>query len=309
MSDPGYATAAAPRSVALIVLNYERRDLLLECLAEAATSTHEPLELVVVDNGSRDGSADAAAEAAPHAHVLRSDHNRGVAGGRNFGARFALEQLDVAYLLFIDNDTFVEPGSVTAMVDQALASDAGMVAPKAFRKRGDTHLLSAGGLRFNPYSGSLVDIAADEFDTGQYDEPRVIQAVPGFAFLVRRDVFDVVDGFDEQFNPYGWEDADFSLRAGRAGVRIVYAPDAVVYHRGGRAGRGAVEHYEHHKARSMLYFVRRHTNRFQWCCFLALLPFRAAARVLKELRAGRSDLVRAWLRGTRSGSRRSENER
>ena len=134
-----------------------------------------------------------------------------------------------------------------------------------------------------------------EIDRGQYDLPRDVQACAGYAFLVRRAVFRRIGLFDETFNPYGWEDVDFSLRAAEAGFRIVYAPRSVVYHAGGRVGRGIVELYERHKARNMLYFVRRHTTMLQWCCFLGILPFRAFVRIVREVARGNGGVVWTWI--------------
>ena len=299
--------ASRQHPVALIVLNHERKDLLLECLVAATATLYSPCRIVVVDNGSTDGSADAAERAFPEVTVLRNSDNEGVAGGRNVGARWVLENLDAYYLIFIDNDTLLEPDSVGEMVRRATEDSAiGLVAPKAFRSKGDKHLLSAGGLRFNPYSGVLNDVASGELDDGRFDQPRYVQACPGFAFLVHRDVFAQVGFFDEHFNPYGWEDADFSLRAGYCGYKIAYAPRAVVYHLGGRAGRGAVIGYEYHKARSMFYFVRRHTNVLQWTCFCLLLPIRSIVRIGRELSNRRFDIVRVWMSSLRQSTQRKD---
>jgi hypothetical protein len=295
--------ASEPRPpVALIVLNHERRAMLLECLQHATASRYRPCHVVVVDNGSADGSADAVEGSFPGVTVLRSPENRGVAGGRNFGANWVLDNLDVAFLMFIDNDTLIEPDAVGELVAACHGHlEIGLASPKAYRRRGDRRLLSAGGLRFNPYTGVLSDAAAGVRDRGQFESIRDIQACPGFAFLVRRQVFDSIGCFDEHFNPYGWEDADFSLRAGNAGYRLVYAPRAIVYHLGGRIGRGPVAKYEFHKARSMFYFVRRHTTRFEWVCFLLILPFRAMARIGGELLRGRFAVVRMWISSLGSG--------
>jgi GT2 family glycosyltransferase len=288
------STTIAP--AAAVVLNHNGRDLLLECLQSLMTSTYANLQIVVVDNGSSDGSAEAAENRFPSVFVIRSNSNAGVAGGRNAGVRWVGANLTVAYIIFLDNDTQVEPNTIGAMIAAADGQpDIGMVAPKAFRQRGNRELLSAGGMHFNPYTGTLQDVASGEYDVGQYDQGRDIQACPGFAFLVRADVFDQIGGFDNAFNPYGWEDVDLSLRARRGGFRIVYAPDAVVYHAGGRAGRGIVDLYERHKAKNMFYFVRRHTTPWQWACFIVWLPFRALARIFREILAGNASVVAMWL--------------
>lgn len=284
--------------VALVIVNHNGRELLLAGLEAVDRLDYRPLAVVVVDNGSADGSAGAVTARFPAVHLLREPTNRGVAGGRNIGLRWVLDQLEIGHLVFIDNDTLVEPATVRELVAAARSDPRiGLVAPKAFRNRRDPHLLSAGGLSFNPYTGAIRDVARGETDRGQHDVARDIQACPGFAFLVRRAVFERIGGFDETFNPYGWEDVDFSLRAGRAGFRLVYAPRAVVYHAGGRAGRGPVPDYERHKARNLLYLVRRHATPLQWCCFLLLLGFRGAWRVTRELASGNVDVVRAWAHG------------
>jgi GT2 family glycosyltransferase len=280
------------------VLNHNGRELLLECLRSVQESDYGHLSVVVVDNGSTDGSAEAVRRLHPEVHLVPSDRNLGVSGGRNAGVRYVNERLRSDFVLFLDNDTQVEPDAVRELV-AAAGNDPGigLVSPKAFRKKGDATLLSAGGMSFNPWTGALGDVAAGEIDRGQYDRVRDVQAGPGFAFLVRGTVFGEIGPFDEAFNPYGWEDVDFSLRAGKAGFRVVYTPRAVVYHAGGRAGRGAILFYERHKARNMMYFIRRHTTMPQWLCFLCVFPLLAAVRVAKEVFSGNGRVVLEWFRG------------
>jgi len=289
-------TSSDPAPVAVVVLNHNGKDLLLECLRSVMASAYRPVQIVVVDNGSNDGSAEAVGCLFPFAHVVLNGCNAGVAGGRNAGVKWINANLAAKYIIFLDNDTQVEPDTVGAMVEAADQDlSIGMVVPKAFRQKGDRVLLSAGGMLFNPYTGSLRDVASGEFDAGQYDQVREVRACPGFAFLVRPAVFRKIGGFDEAFNPYGWEDVDLSLRAGKAGFRIVYTPRAVVYHAGGRAGRGIVSLYEHHKAKNLFYFVRRHTTLWQWLCFLCVMPLRALARIIKEIVTGNARVVWTWL--------------
>jgi GT2 family glycosyltransferase len=285
--------------VTVIVLSRNRRDLLMACLAAVARLTYPRIETVVVDNASCDGSAAAVASAFPAVHLLPQPANLGVAGGRNLGLAWSLRRLDPAYLLFLDDDTPVDPAAVTELVAAADPDPkVGLVAPKAYRRPGERTLVSAGGMRFNPWVGAAWDVAAGEEDLGQHDRPEDVQACPGFAFFVRREVADAVGPFDEAFNPYGWEDVDFSLRAARAGYRLVYAPRAVVHHAGGRAGRGPQHDYERHKLRKMLRLTRLHNTPLQLACaLLLLLPFRAAYRIGRELARGNVDVVRSWLAG------------
>jgi len=286
----------AAAGVALVVLNYDGKEKLLACLERAFAVRYRPLHVVVVDNGSTDGSAEAVRSRYPDVHVVRIDDNAGVAGGRNAGVRWVEERLDVAYLVFLDNDARIETETVGELVAAADRDERiGLVTPKAFRREGSRTLLSAGGMHFNRFTGVIRDVASGEIDDGRYEETRDVQACPGFASLVRRSVFRRIGLFDETFNPYGWEDVDFSLRASRAGFRIVYAPKAVVHHAGGRVGRGLLDSYERSKARNYFRFVRRHTTTFEWICFLAALPMRALARAIQEVASGNGRVVRLWL--------------
>lgn len=293
-------TTCGPTPVAIVVLNHNGHNLLLECLRSIMASTYQVLQIVVVDNGSKDGSVEAVHCLFPAVNVVCNSYNAGVAGGRNTGIKWINANLVAEHIIFVDNDTQVEPDTVGALIEAANQHPSiGMVAPKAFRKRGDRMLLSAGGMHFNPYTGTLRDVASGEYDAGQYEQMREIQACPGFAFLVRAAVFRKIGGFDDNFNPYGWEDVDLSLRAIKAGFRIVYTPRAVVYHAGGRSGRGIISLYERHKAKNMFYFIRRHTTPWQWLCCLCLLPFRALARIIKEILTGNARIVRTWLLAVR----------
>ena len=115
-----------------------------------------------------------------------------------------------------------------------------------------------------------------EPDSGRHDRPRDVQACPGYAMFVSAPAVARIGRFDDGFNPYGWEDVDFSLRARQSGFRIVYAPAAVVFHAGGRVGRGPVSAYETQKARQLFRLVRRNSSPLQWCCFLLLFPLPGA---------------------------------
>ena len=281
-----------------MILNWNGRSLLATCLEAVAASLWPHADVLVTDNGSTDGSAELVERDYPWASLLRLPTNLGAAGGRNAAIAWARRHPRCDWMFFIDNDTQLEPDTIAQLVAVAAEDERiGIVTAKAFREKGDRVLLAAGGMGFNPYTGGTWDVAAGEQDRGQHDRQRDVQACPGYAMFVRAAVIERAGGFDDGFNPYGWEDVDFSLRAGRAGFRIVYAPRAVVYHAGGRIGRGAVAVYEASKAKHLVRLVRRNSNRLQWSCFLVLFPLRSLWRVLRELVVGDPRIVGVWLKG------------
>jgi GT2 family glycosyltransferase len=290
--------------VVITVLNLNKQAETLRCLESVFRLDYAPYEVVLIDNGSTDGSLETIKQAFPQVHSVRSETNLGVAGGRNLGVEYATRHFPYAYLFFLDNDTWVDPASLRAMV-RAMEPDPriGLVAPKGYRPTSPPLFASAGGHHINWYTGSIRTVGAGELDRGQYDDWRPPTCSGGMA-LIRRSVVEEIGGFDNVFNPYGWEDVDFSLRARQAGFEIRLAPTAIVYHTGGKTGRGrALPEYERSKMRGYFILIRRHANRWQWACFLCLFPLRAIRRAIREIGRGHGDIVLAHVRGTLTARR------
>ncbi len=300
----------------VVVLSFNKREDTLRCLESVTRMRYEPREVVVVDNGSSDGTADAVARAHPGVHLVKSPVNLGAPGGRNLGIRYAGARFPYAYLLFLDDDTVVDERLADELV--AVLRDepgAGLATPKAYRTGAPGVIASAGGMRVRLGRASITDVGAGALDVGQFDGAALVDSCVAFAVLARRAALERSGGFDEAFNPYGWEEVDFSLRVRKAGYTIRYAPRAVVHHAGGTPGRGRrVPEYERAKFANYLKLMRRHASPLQWAGFLAVLPARGALLMLDEVRRGNWRIVRArlagvaqaltaWIRRPRSGGR------
>lgn len=288
----------APELVAIVVLNLNEKAKTLRCLSSVAELDYSPYEVVLVDNGSTDGSVEAIAQVFPHIHVVRNPCNLGVAGGRNRGIAYANKHFPYGYLLFLDNDAWLERSALRELV-RVMQSDpqVGLASPKIYQAGAPMVLAGAGGHRINWYTGTIRTVGAGEVDRGQYDGNHPITC-SGSGVLVRRAVFERIGGLDDAFNPYGWEDLDFSLRARAAGFGIRFVPTAITHHEGGKAGRGrALPEYEESKTKNFFLIMKRHATRVQWACFLCVFPIRAAWRTVGELCSGRWDVVLAHGRG------------
>jgi GT2 family glycosyltransferase len=263
--------------LAALVLSFNKREHTLRCLESIGRQTYPVHHVIVVDNGSADGTADAIARHFPRIHLLRSEANLGAAGGRNYGIRWANEHVPYTWLLFLDDDTVADARMAQElMAEMRRHPDAGMVTPKGYRG-GTSHVIaSAGGMRVRLGLGSIRDIGAGQPDVGQFAEPGTVDACVGFAVLARREALARAGNFDESYNPYGWEEVDLSLRIRQAGYTIRYAPLATCWHAGGTPGRGyRVFAYERGKVVNYLRLMTRHAGIRDWLSFLALLPFRA----------------------------------
>jgi GT2 family glycosyltransferase len=298
------------KRVVSLVVNRDHEEHLTRCLAHLDGLDEACSEVVVADDASTDGSVAAVRREFPKVHVVEAPEHLGASGIRNLGIRFARERFEFDYLLFLDNDAFVEPDTLTRLLDAIESDDAtGIVTPKAYQDMAARRLHLAGELDVNLYLGRVRDVGAGEVDIGQHDTPRRIAVCSGFTMLVRREVVERLDGFDEAFALAAWEDVDFCLRAGQEGFAIAYAPSAVVEHVGGVRGRGRIAEREKVKAKNWFVLMRRHATPLQWICFLSLLPFRSTGLALRRLVEGDAWAVPAQVAGVREAVQRVTQRR
>ncbi len=282
----------------IIILNYNKKEDTLKCLNSVSKLGYPSLEIILVDNGSNDGSADAVKANYPDVHLIESRINAGASGGRNLGIKYADEYFNYDYLLFLDNDITIEADALSEMI-KSFCSDEniGIVSPKCYVMDSPRIIKYAGGIYINFFTGSISDYGGGIRDEGQFDHEKIIPACGGLC-LVRKDLLDKVGHFDDKFNPYGWEDVDFSLRAGKLGYKILYNPKAVIYHKGGKIGRGrAIREYEYSKVKNFFYFFRKHANIFQLSIIYLILPFRFLLIACKEIYLGEFNIILSQVHG------------
>jgi GT2 family glycosyltransferase len=292
-------------SVVIIILNLNKKDDTLKCLESVYNMDYSSFEIIVVDNGSKDGSSAAIKSKFPNVNLLESESNVGVSGGRNFALNFIKEKFHFKYILLLDNDTIIDKKALSEMVKSFNSKhNIGIVTPKCYIMSSPSIINYAGGMSVNLYTGNISNIGIGEKDSGQFDKPCFIKSSGGLC-IIRKDVINRVGIFDEKFNPYGWEDVDFSLRARRQGFKIYYNPDAIIYHKGGRRGRGAVEEYEYAKIKNYFYLIRKHANFSQLIVVFSLFPFKILKLITKELYRGEFKILSAQIKGFFSQFKRS----
>ncbi|MBC8165045.1 MAG: glycosyltransferase family 2 protein [Bryobacteraceae bacterium] len=221
--------------VTVVVVNWNRRDFLLCCLRSLAVQRGVEFEVIVIDNGSEDGSPEAA-EALQQCfrgglQVIRNNTNRGFCGANNQGIAIARGQ----YIALLNNDAEADPewlSSMTAAI--ADRTQTGMVACKILVYEDPTKIDKAGHLIWP--DGQNRGRGTGETDRGQYDREEPVLWPDGCAALYRAQMLDEIGGFDEDLFAYG-DDAELGLRARIAGWQCIYTPAAVVrHHRGATLG-------------------------------------------------------------------------
>jgi hypothetical protein len=277
--------AAAPK-VAVVVLAWNGKPLTMACLESLSSLRYGNASVILVDNASADGTAAAVrAEFGDRVTVIENAENLGFSRGNNVGIRRALDD-GADFVLLLNNDTVVDPALVDRLVEViAESDDIGIVGPKIYYASQPDRIWFAGGRIYLARAVSK-HIGIRELDTGRYDSIRDVDYVTGCALLARREVFEKIGYLDPVFAAY-YEDADFCVRARRAGFRVVYAPAGKVWHKisastGGELGRAKISR----KLRSTAIFFRRYAAWYHWLT----IPFFFAAdvaRVLLLVAAGR----------------------
>jgi len=208
-------------------LTWNGKALLQECLSSLASQTYSEKEVIVVDNGSTDGTLQVIKDtwSTLVSRVIENPFNTGFAKGCNQGIQASRGEL----VAFLNNDCRAQPGWIETMVKAALAHpEAGMFACKILLSQDPSvidnagHLLFPDGLNFS--RGRL------EKDMHQYDRNEEVFFPSGAASMFRKELLLDIQGLDEDFFAYG-DDADLGLRARLRGWSCLYIPDAVVYHR------------------------------------------------------------------------------
>jgi len=210
--------------VSVIVLNWNGRKYLADCLNSLAAQTFRDFETILIDNGSTDGSAVYIREHYPWVRLAALPENIGFSGGNNRG----LNECRGKYIVTLNNDTKVAPEFIAELVKAAEADSAiGMVAAKMLNFY-EAGRIDSVGIRATT-AGLGMNRGVGETDRGQYDAAGEVFGACAGAALYRRAMLDEVGFFDAAFFAY-YEDTDLAWRARLAAWRCVTAPGAVAYH-------------------------------------------------------------------------------
>jgi len=209
----------------LIVLNWNGEKYLAQCLPSLLALDYSSYEIVLVDNGSTDGSIEYVASEFPQVKVIENGRNLGFAGGMNVG--IARSRGDVVVLL--NNDIIVRRDWLCELVGAMVADERiGIAGCKIFFADGET-LQHTGGIISYPLA--LPDhYGYRQPDTGAYDMVSDVDYVTSAAMAIRRATLAEVGNLDEGFFPIYYDDTDICYRARAAGWRVVYVPTAVLTH-------------------------------------------------------------------------------
>jgi len=225
-----------------VVSTYKRRALLADCLeslAKALAAVPEPSELIVVDNGSEEGTSELVRARSPGARILTLGTNRGYTGAVAAGIAAASGE----WIALLNDDLTFEPAAFAELLRAGRAApEIGSVTPQ-MRFASEPHLLNSAGIVVDRLGVVFDRLVGEPVEASETEDTDVFGASGG-AGLFRRLMLDELGGMDDSFFMF-LEDGDLAWRARMAGWRAVYAPRAVVYHHhSASAGHGSsLKHY------------------------------------------------------------------
>lgn len=215
--------------VFIIVLNWNGAQDTLECLTSLSHINYSNVSIVVVDNGSSDGSVPIIKEHFKNIKLLESSVNLGFAEGNNLGIKYALEQA-ADYILILNNDTTVDPELINTLLATANNNpNPGIIGPKIYYHSKPNVLWAAGGY-WDEFGLCFEQTGDGEIDTGQYDTTVTTDFIVGCAMFVPADVFRTVGLLDSDYF-LNYEEIDFQYRVRAAGYTTLYEPDAHIWHK------------------------------------------------------------------------------
>lgn len=216
------------RSVNLFVLNWNGRDLTLDCLFSLEKITYPNVKVYVIDNGSSDNSVTAIRNQFPDYEIIELPENYGFARGNNAGFELVKQKAD--YTIFLNNDTIVDPNFVEPLIN-AMESNSTVKqsTPKIFYADNLDSIWFGGG-KVNLWAGWIRHLGIRQKDSMQFSFDRNVDYATGCCVCMRTVDFESIGMFDESFLMYG-EDVDLSLRFRKQGGQILFVPESKIWHK------------------------------------------------------------------------------
>ena len=278
--------------LSIITINYN--GLKDTCALIESIPFTENMEVIVVDNASKQDEASFIQKQYPQVKVIRSKNNLGFAGGNNFGINTAKGK----YLFLINNDTIFKDFNIQALFDRLESSpNIGIVCPKIRFIWGTNPIQFAGYTPLSKITVRNQAIGYGEEDKGQYNTAHPTPYAHGAAMLILRDAIDKVGFMPEDFFLY-YEELDWSMMFTRAGYEIWYDPACTIYHKESQSTGQNSPIRTYYMTRNRLLLVKRNWHGiFKYLAYCYLICIVAPRDLFKYAFKGRFDLSKAVSKG------------
>lgn len=274
-------------NVFIIVLNWNNYEDTAECLLSLNNLTYENYHVVLVDNGSTDGSAQRLQREFPHVYTIINRENLGFAAGCNVGIKDSLEK-GADGILLINNDAILKPLSLRTAIQSLFSSqEIGIVGGKILCFHDHRKIDSVGVHRVIWPLCLAKSSGTGKLDRGQFELPKELIAAKGALMLIKRRIFDKIGLLSEDFF-LGGEDLDFCIRARKAGFKVMYEPRFVAFHKVGASHNELSPDYLYHNVLSKQVLIKRHLplyrRKIDTLIFRIYVKYWYTPRVLERIR-------------------------
>lgn len=286
--------------ISVILVNYNGGDYNDNCMMSVFASTiKERLEVIVVDNGSTDGSLEdleARWGEDGRVHILPLEQNYGFSRANNEGIKWALAQ-GRKYFLLLNNDTEIEADTIE-LLEACYRETEGIVVPKVLYADRPETIWCAGGT-FSRIIRKAAQRGLNEIDKGQYDKSCNCDFANGCCMFLSDKIIDKLGFLDERFFLY-YEDTEYSLRAEKKDVPVRYCAEAKIYHKVNGSTKGNEKpDNAYYITRNWLLCNQMHMTAGRFLLFRMYFVLNRTAWALIWLSQGKRDMVRAVFRGFR----------
>jgi GT2 family glycosyltransferase len=224
--------------VSIIIINYNGKHNLEKCLNSLSKINYVNIEIIVVDNNSKDDSVDFITKNFPNSILIKLNENKGFAEPNNIASKIATGE----FLLFLNNDTIVTPDFISELL-KPLQHDSQIGICQSLLLHPDHSIDS---------SGDFIDKLGVVYNSRTpISEIREISSARGASMMIRKNIFDQLEGFDEKFY-FSFEDVDLSWRCWIAGYKILVVPKSIVYHLGGQTYKKLKDNLAFHGFKNQL---------------------------------------------------------
>ena len=279
----------------IITINYNGQKDTCE-LIDSLPLEDKSIEVIVVDNASREDEVAIIANSYPQVKVIRSEQNLGFAGGNNLGIKAAQGK----YLFFINNDVILKPqtSDIRHLISRLETDDKiGMVCPKIRFAWGDKPIQFAGYTPLSHYTMRNCSIGFGESDRGQYDTAHPTPYAHGAAMMVKREAIEKVGLMPECYFLY-YEELDWSMMFTRAGYAIWYEPACTIYHKESQTTGQNSPLKTYYLTRNRLLFVKRNIKGLRrYITYTYLLLVVALRDICRYILHRQFDLASATKKG------------
>lgn len=297
------STSRLSPSASIVVVSYNTAAHIEACLL-SLLELHYPgqIEIIVVDNASTDGSVELVRKRFPDVELVELPDNKGFAGGASVGMYMASGDI----VATVNPDVKLHPNWLRAVAETLAPPTVGIVGSKIFYPDGKT-IQHAGGTIDYPLA-TTDHIGRGQPDSPEYSHPRVVQFVTGAAMAMRRDVGHALGFFDDEYYPVFYEDVDLCWRANKEGLKTIYQPKAIAYHKESITyDRESSLYYSYFHANRLRFVVKRYSPEQVMLDFLPAEAARVVGDMVPEDRKASLSLLDNRLTDEHDTSRQQDH--